>query len=561
MRSGDGVQGGAQIGNRRSRTALAGWEQPAQHSIGDWPFRGHGPEVPGGGQRVRRGSGGSGTHRGPARLAGVSRSGPRQPEAPTEELLGPWSDQVFRWLNVERLQLTRIQELLAARGCQVAYSSLHRFVARRNWRGRSRGTVRMVESVPGEVAELDFGRPGFIHDPEAGRRRTVWALIVALAYSRHSFVWPTFSQKLEDVIAGLEAAWAFFGGVARYLVIDNFPAAVAGADALHPRLIRGFLEYSQHRGFITDPARVRHPKDKPHVERGVQYVRERFFKGGEFGDLTHLREEEARWCRDIAGGWVHGTTRRHPLQVFQDEERQALAEWDGEPYEVTGWRTAKVHPDHHVSCQYALYSVPAALCPPGQQVEIGLGSKLVRIYYRGRLLKLHPRQPRGGRSTDPADYPAELTAYTLRAPEDIKRSAADQGPAVAEFAERLFDGPLPWAKVRQGHKLVRLGQRYTPERLDAACRRALDVDLIDVRRVERILVEALELGEVPEHPHQYRLDASPMPKEVRHDPRNRSHAPAQTAPFRAYGGHPARAYRPGPQGATGLRFLPGDHPQ
>ena len=40
-----------------------------------------------------------------------------------------------------------------------------------------------------------------------------------------------------------------------------------------------------------------------------------------------------------------------------------------------------MHPDHHVACQYALYSVPAALCPPGQQVEIGLGSKLVRIYH------------------------------------------------------------------------------------------------------------------------------------------------------------------------------------
>ena len=183
--------------------------------------------------------------------------------------------------------------------------------------------------------------------------------------------------------------------------------------------------------------------------------------------------------------------------------RQALAEWDGEPYEVTGWRTAKIHPDHHVACQYALYSVPAALCPPGQQVEIGLGSKLVRIYHRGRLLKLHPRQPRGRRSTDPADpadYPAELTAYILRAPEVIRRTAADQGPAVAEFAERLFDGPIPWAKVRQGHKLVRLGQRYTPERLDAACSRALDVDLIDVRRVERILVQALGRAEVPEHP-------------------------------------------------------------
>ena len=306
------------------------------------------------------------------------------------------------------------------------------------------------------------------------------------------------------MIAGLEAAWAFFGGIPKYLVIDNFPAAVAGADALHPRLTRGFLEYSQHRGFITDPARVRHPKDKPKVERGVQYVRERFFKGGEFKDLGHLRYEAARWCRDVAGRRIHGTTRSQPLQVFLDEERQALHPWDGEPYEVTHWRNAKVHPDHHVACQYALYSVPAALCPPGQQVEIGLGLKLVRIYHRGRLIKVHPRQPRGGRATDTQDYPAELSAYTLRAPEGIKRSAAELGPAVAIFADRLFDGALPWAKIRQGHKLLRLGQRYTSERLDSACRRALEVDLIDVRRVERILIQALEQQQAPEHP-------SPLP--------------------------------------------------
>ena len=120
-----------------------------------------------------------------------------------------------------------------------------------------------------------------------------------------------------------------------------------------------------------------------------------FFKGGEFRDLAHLGEEAARWSRDIAGQRVHGTTRRRPLQVFQDEERQALAPWDGEPYEITHWRTAKVHPDHHVACQYALYSVPSDLCAPGQQVEIGLGSKLARIYHRGRLLKLHPRQAQG----------------------------------------------------------------------------------------------------------------------------------------------------------------------
>ena len=433
-------------------------------------------------------------------LLSLSRSGPREAVAPVGEQLESWGDQIYQWVAVDRLQVTRIQELLAQRGCAVSYTSLRRFLQRRNWRRRSLKTIRMEQSGPGEVAELDFGRLGYIQDQETGRRRAVWALLVVLAYSRHSFLWPTYSQKLEDVIYGLEAAWKFFGGIPKYLVIDNFPAAVAGADALHPRLTRGFLEYSQHRRFITDPARVRHPKDKPRVERSVQYARERFFKGAEFRDLAHLRSEAVRWCRDVAGMRVHGTTQRQPLQVFLDEERQALLPWDGDPYEITHWRTAKVHPDHHVACQYSLYSVPSALCPPGQQVEIGLGVKLVRIFHRGQLIKVHSRQPRGGRSTDPQDYPAELSSYTLRAPDGIKRSAAGQGPAVAQFADRLFDGPLPWSRIRQGHKLIRLGQRYTPQRLDAACRKALEVDLIDVRRVERILLQALEQQETPEHP-------------------------------------------------------------
>lgn len=425
-------------------------------------------------------------------LVRMNVSGPRKVEIPTEDNLASWADQVYQWLTADGLQITRIQELLATRECDVSYTSLRRFLQRRNWGKRRARTVRMAETAPGEVAEMDFGRLGLVWDPAPGRRRVAWALIIVLAYSRHSFVWPMFHQKLSDVIEGLEAAWRFFGGIPRYLVIDNFPAAVAGPDPLHPRLTRGFLEYSQHRGFIPDPARVRHPRDKPRVERGVQYVRQRFFKGGEFTCLADLRSQAKRWCLEVAGQRVHGTTRKLPLIVFQEEEHQTLLPWDAEPYDVADWRTAKVHPDHHIACQYALYSVPSTICPPGGKVEVRLGGKLIRIYHRGKLIKVHARQPRGGRATDPDDYPSELSAYTLKAPDRVKRNAAVQGPAVAAFADRLLDGPLPWAKLRQGQKLIRLGDRYTPERLDAACKKALSVDLIDVRRLERILVEALE---------------------------------------------------------------------
>tara|TARA_Y100000310_G_scaffold22023_1_gene21266 strand:- start:852 stop:2453 length:1602 start_codon:yes stop_codon:yes gene_type:complete len=430
-------------------------------------------------------------------LVQMSRAGPRKVEVPTEDLLVPWAEQIHEWMKADRLQITRIQELLAERQCVVTYSSLRRFVNRRNWGRRSQRTVRMADTKPGEVAETDFGRLGLVWDPVAGRRRVAWALIIVLAYSRHSFVWPLFQQRLTDVIEGLEATWAFFQGVPQYLVLDNFPAAVAGFDPLHPRLTRSFLEYAQHRGFISDPTRVRHPRDKPHVERGVPYVRERFFKGGEFMGLADLRTQARRWCLQVAGQRVHGTTRKLPLVVFQQEEQTTLLPWEAEPYDVPDWRKAKVHPDHHIACQYALYSIPSTMCPPGSKVEVRLDGKLVRIYHRGKLIKVHPRQPRGGRATDPDDYPAELSVYTQRAPDRVKHKAAELGPAVTAFADRLFEGPLPWAKLRQGQKLIRLGERYTAQRLDAACQRALAVDLIDVRRLERILVEALEAEAVP----------------------------------------------------------------
>ena len=336
-----------------------------------------------------------------SRLAAMGQVGPRQVEMPSQDLLEPWADQIYQWLTGDRLLLTRIHELLLVRGCAVSYSSLRRFIVKRNWGRRSVRTVRMADTEPGEVAEVDFGRLGMITDPATGKRRVVWALIIVLSYSRHCFVWPTHSQKLEDVIAGLEATWTFFGGVPSYLVIDNFPAAVAGPDPLHPRLTRGFLE------IFPAPRLRRRPGPSAPSQGQAQGGAQRFLRPG-----ASLQGRRFPWAGPPAqrspalapgGGWPagHGATRRQPLLVFQDEERHALLPWDGEPYEITHWRTAKVHPDHHVACQYALYSVPSSSCPPGQRVEIRLDSKLARIYHRGKLLKIHQRQPRGGRSTDP----------------------------------------------------------------------------------------------------------------------------------------------------------------
>src|SRR6185437_8595026 len=134
--------------------------------------------------------------------------------------------------------------------------------------------------------QVDFGYLGMLGDPVTGRRRKVRALVFTACWSRHMFVWLTFSQTLAALIAGCEAAWEFFGGVFKVLIPGNASAVVADADAVNPRFTAGWLDYAQHCGFATGPARVRSPKDKPRVGRAIHYVQHNFFAGEHCASLA-----------------------------------------------------------------------------------------------------------------------------------------------------------------------------------------------------------------------------------------------------------------------------------
>ena len=77
--------------------------------------------------------------------------------------------------------------------------------------------MRVADGEPGAECQVDFGKMGLLPDPGTGRRRVTHALIFTAVYSRHCYVWLTFRQDLAAVIAGCEAAWAFFGGSSRSL--------------------------------------------------------------------------------------------------------------------------------------------------------------------------------------------------------------------------------------------------------------------------------------------------------------------------------------------------------
>ena len=409
------------------------------------------------------------------------------------ELLLTQREQITTWVKRD-LTVVKIGILLLRRGVVVPYRTLHRFCVECCGFGRGGTTVRIADGEPGVECQVDFGRMGLVFDPATGRRRVTHALIFTAVYSRHMFVWLTHSQTLEAVIAGCEAAWAYFGGVFKILIPDNMSPIVADADPVNPRFTTGWLDYAQHCGFATDAARVRKATDKPRVERTVPYVRSNFFAGEEFVDLADAQGRAVTWCTVTAGLRIHGTTQARPAEVFAEHEAPALLAVPA-PYDVPIFKKCKVHRDYHIEIAKALYSAPKDYI--GQYVDVRADSGLVKLSHHGQLIKVHPRQRPGGRWTDPDDMPAEKVGYAMRDLDRLIAAACKHGPDVGIYAERLLDDKLPWTRMRQVYRLLSLARRYGDIAVNTACGKALDLDVVSVTKIASMLEKAAENTPAP----------------------------------------------------------------
>jgi transposase len=409
------------------------------------------------------------------------------------ELLEAHRDQITKWVcggdGVKPLTLTKIEILLARRGIVVPYRTLVRFATEQCGYRRTTTTVRVVDGDPGVECQLDFGYLGLINDEATGTRRKVFALVITAVYSRHMFIWLTHSQTLAALLAGCAAAWEFFGGVFGVVIPDNMKPIVTQPDAVNPRLSRGWLDYAGHAGFVTDTARVRTPQDKPRVERAIHYVQNNFWAGETFGSLEAAQHAAKTWCSEIAGLRIHGTTAAQPAVLFAAEERSHLLPVPG-PYDVPIFKQVKVHKDFHASVCAALYSLPETWI--GSVLDVRADSERVKFYHRGTLVKVHPRQPAGGRSTDPNDYPEHKTAYAMRNITALIATCERYGPHIGIYAARLLDDPRPWSRMRAVYALTGLVKRYSPGPVEAACQTALSLDVVSVPKIASMLERATE---------------------------------------------------------------------
>jgi hypothetical protein len=177
-----------------------------------------------------------------------------------------------------------------------------------------------------------------------------------------------------------------------------------------------------------------------------------------------------------------------PREVFEQVEKAQMLPPPEAPFDVPLWTPAKVHPDHHIQVARALYSVPSLYLE--KEVRVRADKKLVKIYFRTELIKVHPRQPPGGRSTDVQDYPAEKQAYALRNVDRVLHQAKTRGEHVGRYAERILAGPLPWARMRAAYALLRLCDKHGNGRVEAVCQSALAFDVVDIKRIKRMLQKA-----------------------------------------------------------------------
>jgi hypothetical protein len=399
-------------------------------------------------------------------------------------------DAYIEDLLSQKLKLTKIYRKLQNidNSITAEYITLYRYAKKRFNLGKNRSTIRMPDSLPGESAEVDFGKLGYIYDKASGKKQLVHALVITLQYSRHQYVHVTRGQKVSDVIEGIEAAFHYFEGVPQKLVVDNMKTAVITTDAYEPVFNRSFSEYSLYRGFLIDACRPGEPQDKPKVERQIQYVRNDFFRGEKFTSLEQAREKAVEWCSKTAGLRVHGTTRKQPIIFFEAEEKSSLLPLEKARYNPPEWKEATVHPDHHIQFNKALYSTPTEYI--GKRVWVRGDAGLVRVYYKEECIKTHPVKQPGERSTDINDYPKEKQGYAMKNCEHYISMAEAAGEDIHALMKELLSGVTPWAYLRQAQKLMRLIEKYGPQRVNAACRRARAFNITNVKKVEDIIKES-----------------------------------------------------------------------
>ena len=181
-------------------------------------------------------------------------------------------------------------------------------------------------------------------------------------------------------------------------------------------------------------------------------------RGASPSRIDQLNAELRQWCVEEAGQRIHGTIRKKPLEVFEEQERQALQPLPTAPFDLPTWKDVKLHRDCHVQFEKAWYSAPFRYV--GETVRVRGGLSDVRIYDRQthELIAVHePAKEPGVRRTIVDHLPDTKRAGLELTRANCRCRAEAIGPFTTAVVNAMLDH-RPEDRLRMAGRLLELGE-------------------------------------------------------------------------------------------------------
>lgn len=372
------------------------------------------------------------------------------------------------------------QDLVDGHGFSVGYQSVQRFVGKLRRAAKPEARA-VIQTAPGEEAQVDYGSGPMVRDPQTGKYRRTRLFVLTLGYSRKCVRLLVFRSTVGVWAELHEKAFRRLGGATRVVVLDNLREGVLAPDIYDPTLNPLYKDVLQHYGAVALPCRVRDPDRKGKVESSVGHAKKTPLKGLRFEGLEEAQAYLDGWEERWADTRIHGTTKRQVAAMFA-EERPALLPLPIEPFRYYQYGERTVHLDGCVEVEAAYYSAPPGWI--GRRVHVQWNDSHVRLIdpRNGQLLREHSRQERGRHRIHEEDRRKKTPLSTDR----LLRRAETTGPHIGILCQSMYRTQGQVA-VRRILGVLALVKKYGLASTEDACAVALETGACEYRFVRRYL--------------------------------------------------------------------------
>jgi len=337
-----------------------------------------------------------------------------------------------------------------------------------------------IERKPAEIMEVDWiGDTAEIMDPVTGEVISAFVFVAVLPYSEYTYAEAFLNMKTESWIYAHVHAYQYFGGVTRILVPDNLKTGVTKNTKHETILNPVYQEMAEYYGTVILPARPKKPKDKPSAEGSVK-ISETWIlaalRNRKFFSIDELNQAIMERLYDI--NHTPFQKKEGSRASVYEEERILLMPLPKVEFELATWKELTVQYNYHITVDKQNYSVPYEYIK--KKVRVRLTSTTVEIFYNGTRIASHMRLH--GR-------PNQYSTNEIHMPQEHQESLqwnADRfikwANKVGEQTETVVKLMLSSYKIeQQAYKpclaMLKLADKYSPERLENACKRALTFTL------------------------------------------------------------------------------------